>query len=64
MEVISDYKRFEKDKLYMDSILGCVWKLTERTEQGAVLQNISSKGVPGVKITVEPETTRLSFYPV
>ena len=64
MEVITDYKRFEKDKLYMDSFLGCIWRLAERTEQGAVLQNVPLKGASGVKLTVEPETTRLSFYPV
>ncbi len=64
MAVISDYSKFEEDKLYTDSLLGCMWKLAERTEKGAVLRNLPRDGMAGVKMTVEPKRTRLSFYPL
>lgn len=64
MTVVSDYSNFEEGKLYADSLLGCIWKLAERTEKGAVLKNLPQNGMKGAKLTVGPETTRLSFYPV
>ncbi len=64
MIVLSDYSGFEEEKLYIDSLLGCIWKLSERTEKRAVLKNVPQNGVKGVRLTVEPETTRYSFYPV
>ena len=63
MTVVSDYSNFEEGKLYTDSLLGCIWKLAERTEKGAVLKNLPQNGMKA-KLTVEPETKTLSFYPV
>ena len=63
MIVLSDYSGFEEEKLYMDSLFGYIWKLAERTEKRAVLKDIPLNGRK-VKLTVEPEMTKFSFYPV
>ena len=64
MDVVSDYRRLEKGRIYTDNVWGCSWKVTEQTREGAVLQNLPLNGKVGMRICAEPESMRLRFFPL
>ena len=63
MTVLSDCRRFEEDKIYADSFLGCLWRLSDKTDAGAVLKSVSPYMGAGMSMRVNPESVTLCFYP-